>query len=153
MPDREELYRRFTDRFHAGKRIRPATEAQIGAAEVALGVLYPESYRRFALTCGALSTGKLLQIIAARDPGFSDVQEFLTPHQSVTETRRSGFDPEAGSLVLAVDCSGNLFFFRGLSGSPPRPDDSPIWLFDHEEDETAVEAPSFDAWIARFLEL
>lgn len=153
MSDRQELYRRFADRFHAGKRTRPATEAQVEAAEAAMVVLYPDSYRRFALTCGALSTGKLLEIIAARDPGYSDVQEFLTPRQSVTETRRSGFDPESGSLVLAVDCMGNLFTFRGLSGSPPRPDDAPVWLFDHEYDETAVEAPSFDAWIARFLEL
>ncbi len=49
MPNRDELYRHFAERLHAGKRIRPATEAQVEAAESALGVLWPESYRRFAL--------------------------------------------------------------------------------------------------------
>src|SRR5438046_1976104 len=88
MADRSELYRRFAERFHAGKRRRPATGEQIAEAELALGVLWPESYRQFALACGAVSCPALLDLIVERKPGFSDVQQFLTPKQSVAETRR-----------------------------------------------------------------
>jgi hypothetical protein len=118
VTDREALHRRFAERFHAGKRIRPAAESQVDASEAALGVL-PESYRRFALACGTLSTGSLLRLIAERDPGFSDVQEFLTPRQVVVETRRSGLEPAGSWVVIATDCSGNLFAFRDLPASPP----------------------------------
>lgn len=153
MPNRDELYRHFAERFHAGKRIRPATEAQVEAAESALGVLWPESYRRFALACGALYTPSLLDLIVERMPGYSDVQQFFTPRQAVTETRRSGFEPPGSCVVLATDCSGNCFAFRALSASPPRPDDAPVWLLDHEEGAVTVEAASFDEWLSRFLAL
>jgi hypothetical protein len=125
----------------------------VAAPEAALGVLWPESYRRFALACGALYTPSLLDLIVEREPGYSDVQQFLTPRQSVAETRRSGLEPAGTCLVLATDCMGNLFAFRDLSASPPRSDDAPVWLFDHEEGKETVEAPSFDAWLARFLDL
>lgn len=153
MMVREDLYRRFAARFHAGKRLRPAAEAQVEAAEVALGVLWPESYRRFALTCGALSTGRLLRLVAEREPGYSDVQEFLTPRQSVAEARRSAAELGDAGLALAFDGLGNIFAFRDLPASPPRADDAPVWLIDLEEGTANVECPSFDAWIARFLEL
>ena len=34
MTDRADLYRAFAARFHAGKRLRPATAAQLDDAEV-----------------------------------------------------------------------------------------------------------------------
>lgn len=150
---REDLYRRFAARFHAGKRLRPAAEAQVEAAEAALGVLWPESYGRFALACGALYTPSLLDLIVERKPGWSDVQQFLTPRQSVAETRRSGLEPAGTCLVWATDCMGNLFAFRDLPASSPRFSDAPVWFFDHEENEMTIEAASFDAWLARFLDL
>lgn len=153
MPSREELYRRFAERFHAGKSIRPATEAQVDTAEEALGVLWPDSYRRFALACGALYTPSLLGLVVDRKPGYSDVQQFLTPRQSVAESRRAGLEPAGTCLVLATDCTGNYFAFRDLPTSPPRLDDAPVWLFDHEEDAATVEAASFDEWLSRFLSL
>jgi hypothetical protein len=153
MASRDELYRRFAERFHAGKSIRPATEAQLNTAEEALGVLWPDSYRRFALACGALYTPSLLGLVVDRKSGYSDVQQFLTPRQSVTETRRAGLEPAGACLVLATDCSGNCFAFRELPASPPRLDDAPVWLLDHEEDSVSVEAASFDEWLSRFLSL
>jgi len=153
MIDRIELYRRFADRFHAGKRLRPATAAQVEAAESALGVLWPDSYRQFALACGAVWAPSLLDLIVERDPGYSDVQQFLTPRQSVTETRRWRLEPAGVYVVFASDCSGNWFAFRDLPASPPRPDDSAVWLFDLECGTAAVEAASFDGWLGRFLSL
>ena len=153
MMSRAELYERFARRFHAGKRLRPAFEAQLEAAEAALGVRWPESYRRFALACGAVYSPSILDLVVDRRLDFSDVQQFLTPRQSITETRRWPPDSTGGHLVFAYDCSGNLFAFRDLPASPPRPDDAPVWFFDREEDTVAVEAGSFDDWLGRFLAL
>lgn len=153
MTDRIESYRQFAERFHAGKRRRPATGDQIAEAELALGVLWPESYRQFALAYGAVYSPSLLDLIVKRKPGFSDVQQFLTPKQSVTETRRWRLDPADGCALFASDSSGNWFTFRELAGSPPRVDDAAVWIFDLENETVEVEAESFEEWIERFLSL
>ena len=153
MTDRVERYRQFAERFHAGRRRRPATEEQIAEAEAALGVLWPESYRQFALTCGAVYSPSLLDMIMGRKPGFSDVQQFLTPKQSVTETRRWRLDPTGGCMAFASDSSGNWFAFRELAGTTSRVDDAAVWLFDLENETVNVEAESFEQWINRFLSL
>ena len=150
---RAELYRRFAQRFHAGKQLRPATEAQVQAAESALGVQWPDSYRRFALCCGAVYSPSILDFVVDRKPGFSDVQQFLTPRQSVTETRRWDLESAGGCVAFAYDCAGNLFAFRDLPVSPPRPDDAALWFFDHEADTVTGECRSFDEWLDRFLAL
>jgi len=153
MTARSELHRAFAARFHAGKRLRPATAEQLAAAESALGVLWPESYRQFALTCGAVYTPGVLDLVAEHKPRFSDVQQFLTPKQSVTETRRWRLEPEGGCAAFASDCSGSFFAFRQLKATEPRPDDAPIWLFDHEVGEAIEQGASFDEWLGRFLQL
>ena len=151
--NRDDLYQRFAKRFHSGERPRPVTAADIEAAEVALGVLWPESYRKFTLACGALYCPSILDLIVEREPGYSDVQQFLTPAESALETRRWQLEPAGGCLAFASDCSGNWFAFRNLPASPSRPDDATVWLFDHENDEVTEEATTFDEWLERFLSL
>lgn len=153
MADRADLYRAFAKRFHAGKRLRPATAVQLADAEAGLGVLWPETYRQFALACGAAYTPNILDLVVERKPGFGDVQQFLTPKQSVTETRRWRLEPEGGCAAFASDCSGNFFAFRQLPAEEPRPDDAAVWLFDHEAGEVVEQAASFDEWLTRFLQL
>ena len=150
---RTELHRVFAARFHAGKRLRPATEAQLADAETVLGVLWPEAYRQFALACGTVYTPGLLELVVARKPGYADVQQFLTPKQSATETRRWQLEPDGGCAAFASDCSGSFFAFRQLPVSGPRPDDAAVWLFDREAGEAVMEAASFDEWVGRFLGL
>ena len=153
MTNRVELYKGFAERFHAGKRIRPATEEQIAAAESALAVQWPASYRQFALTCGALYTPAILDLVEDRGGEGFDVQQFLTPRQSVTETRRWQLEPDGACVAFASDCAGNWFAFRNLPASPPRPDDAPVWVFDLENVTVTIEADSFDEWLRRFLSL
>ena len=153
MTARSELHRAFAERFHAGKRLRPATAAQLAEAEAALGVLWPESYRQFAMACGAVYTPSLLDLVVEQKPGFGDVQEFLTPKQSVTETRRWRLEPEGGCAAFASDCSGSFFAFRQLTATEPRSDDAAVWLFDHDAGEVVEQAKSFDEWLGRFLQL
>jgi hypothetical protein len=152
MTSRIETYQQFADRFHAGKRLRPATEAQVEAAESALGVLWPEAYRQFALLCGAVYSPSLLDLIVKRKPGYSDVQQFLTPKQSVTETRRWRLEPVGACLAFASDSGGNWFAFRDLPAGT-RLDDAAVWLFDTDSGTVDAEAASFDEWVGRFLSL
>lgn len=151
MTARSELYCAFAERFHAGKRLRAATAAQLEEAEAALGVLWPESYRLFAMACGAVYTPGLLDLVLEKKPGFGAVQQFLTPKQSVTETRRWRLEPAGGCAAFASDSSGSFFAFRQLQG--PRPDDAPVWLFDHEAGEFVEQAPGFDTWLSRYMTL
>jgi len=153
MAARSELHRSFAERFHAGKRLRPAPAAQLADAEAALGVLWPESYRQFAMACGAVYTPSLLDLVVERKAGFSEVQQFLTPKQSVTETRRWRLEPEGGCAAFASDCSGSFFAFRQLTATQSRPDDAAVWLFDHEAGEAVKQAASFDGWLGQFLQL
>jgi hypothetical protein len=153
MASRADLHQTFAKRFHAGKRLRPATAAQLADAEAALKVLWPESYRQFALACGAVYTPSLLDLVMERKPGFGDVQQFLTPKQSVTQTRQWQLEPGGGCAAFAIDCSGSFFAFRQLPATDPRPDDAAVWLFDHDVEEVVPQAASFDEWLGRFLQL
>ena len=118
-----------------------------------MAILWPDSCRQFALACGAVYSPSILDLIVERKLDYSDVQQFLTPRQSVTETRRWQLEPAGGCLAFATDCEGSFFAFRDLPASPPRPDDAPVWLFDHEEVTVRVQAATFDEWISRFLSL
>ncbi|HEY2784097.1 MAG TPA: SMI1/KNR4 family protein [Fimbriiglobus sp.] len=153
MTARSELHRAFAERFHAGKRRRPATAAQLADAEAALGVLWPESYRQFALALGAIYTPSLLDLVVEHNSDFGDVQQFLTPKQSVTETRRWQLEPAGRCAAFASDSSGSFFAFRQLTATEPRPEDAAVWLFDHEEGEVVEQAASFDEWLSRYLQL
>src|SRR5262249_4069161 len=132
MTARSELHRAFAERFHAGKRLRPATAAQLADAEAAPGLLWPESYRQVAMASGAVYTHSVLDLVVEHKPGFGDVQQFLTPKQSVTETRRWRLEPAGGCAAFASDGSGSFFAFRQLTATEPRPDDAAVWLFDHD---------------------
>lgn len=153
MSGRADLYREFVERFHAGKRLRPATAVQLADAEATLGIFWPEAYRQFAMACGAVYTPSLLGLVVEHKPGFGDVQQFLTPKQSVTETRRWHLEPEGGCAAFASDCSGSFFAFRQLSATEPRPDDAAVWLFDHDAGEAVEQTASFDEWLGRYLKL
>jgi len=78
---------------------------------------------------------------------------FFPPKQSVTETRRWRLEPAGGCAAFASDCSGSFLAFRHLTATEPRPDDAPVWLFDHDVGEVVEQAASFDEWLGRFLQL
>ena len=63
-----------------------------------------------------------------------------------------GMSPEL--VGFAGDGMGNLFCFRRLGTAADRPDDAPVWLFDHEFPDRDVQiALSFDDWLTSFLAL
>jgi hypothetical protein len=46
-----------------------------------------------------------------------------------------------------------LFCFRGPNANGARPDDAPIWLFDHDFCKESKVADSFDSWLLSYLKL
>ena len=116
-------------------------------------MLWPESYRQFATACGAVYTPGLLDLVIARKADCGAVQQFLTPKQSVTETRRWRLEPDGGCAAFASDSSGSFFAFRKLPAAEPPPNDSAVWLFDQDAGEVVEQAASLDDWLGRFLQL
>ena len=55
-------------------------------------------------------------------------------------------------VPIAMDCMGNVYGFKGKK-SDSRPDDSPVWFFDHDYCKIHQEAVGFDAWLASFVQL
>ena len=137
--ERAELFKQFAQRFHAGKSIRRVRADAVAEAESALKVLFPDSFRQFAEECGAVYC-----------PSLPSIQQFLTPKQVVTETRRWRLELPSYA-IFASDGSGNWFLFRDLQPEEPRVDDATVWMFDLENGEAVREAASFVEWITRFV--
>lgn len=153
MSDRVDLYREFADRFHAGKKPRVATEASLAAIEANFRLSLPQAYRDFMTLHGPLYCPTLLDLIVDQKERLADVQQFLTPRQVNTETVGWGLVADQGTVAFASDCSGNLFAFRRLPETGPRPDEAAVWHLDHETGKAIKVSPNFGGWIARFLKL
>jgi hypothetical protein len=127
--------------------------------EEQLKITFPNSFHAFLTRHGPVFTPSVLGLVAggdseeAPDVTVFDVQEFFEPDQ-IVETYRlyTSGGMEDWLVPIAMDCMGNVFGFR-REESNPRPDDCPVWFFDHDYCKTHQEAAGFDAWLASFLQL
>ena len=150
MTVRQQLHRHFIERFQRGEMTQAVSSAAIEHIASTLNVLLPASYRDFQETYGPVYTPGILDIVVLRKSPLIAVQEFLTPADVIESSATIGVK---GCVAFANDCSGNLFCFKRLSKAEPRPDDAPIWLFDHETGKTSKVAPAFDTWLSNFTQL
>lgn len=151
-----EPLRAFVGRWcRPGYSPTPVSEAELGAAEQELGVLFPEDYRSQMLLVGAASPSiELLDVIVDKGLDINDLGSLADPQAVVDDTRlcRSGGMP--GHLVtIASDCSGNCFCFDARQLVGGRQDISEVLFWDHDFDTTEVIAPSFSAWISGYLQI
>ena len=51
------------------------------------------------------------------------------------------------------DSMGNMFCFKKLPPDSKRPDDLPVWIFDHDFNKVSQISDSFDKWLKAFLKL
>jgi hypothetical protein len=158
---REEIHSTFVGRF-SGPRLKPAapvTADDLHRVEEELKLTFPTSYVAFLTHHGPVFTPSILDLVTGGDSeqppeGASfDVQEFFEPNQ-IIETHRlySNGGMEDWLVPVAMDCMGNVFGFK-REQHPSRPDDSPVFFFDHDFCKIHQEADSFDAWLASFLQL
>lgn len=83
-----------------------------------------------------------------------DVMLFHTPSECVeaTETYRSAGMSDR-LIAFATDSAGNMFCFDEGDLLDGRPDDAPVWFFDHDFNEDEQLAESFDAWMSSYFSL
>jgi len=136
----------------------PVTPAVFTPIETALSVTFPSAYLEFLTQHGPVFTPKLLDaIVTSRESGTKaetdifGVQEFFAPTEIIESHRLyvSG-GMEDWLVPVAMDSMGNFFGFKRVKYSA-RPDDSPVFLFDHDFCKIIQAADSFDNWLAGFL--
>lgn len=128
----------------------PSTPGRVAAAEKALGVKLPESYKQFLLTCGSADIEN--EEIFGLDPE-DHPSDFV---QSTLFMRKAeDFKWPDHMLVIAADGRGGDFC---LDVSKIKGDDCPVVYHDHELDEIDEESgaitpsfekvkPTFAAWV------
>ena len=150
---RTETHQYFNARFCAdGAEV--ISEEALDRAEDQLGILFPAAYREFALARGATRSHTLLSLIVAAEADLWDIDSFHTPSECVEATelyRSAGMSDRL--VAFASDSAGNMFCFEERDLLEVRPDDSPVWFFDHDYNADNQWAGSFDAWLASYFSL
>ncbi|TWT85211.1 SMI1 / KNR4 family protein [Posidoniimonas polymericola] len=150
MPDRDKLQAMFVARFHVGDPPVPATEQQVESLGVELSTAVPEAYLSFITRFGAVYTPHILDAIVDAALDYSDVQNFLTVEQAITDTKAywaAGMPEDV--IGIASDCMGNFFGFRRQGA---KSDDAPVVFFDHDFVDVSTVADSFDAFLTWYVE-
>ena len=152
---RVQIHERFVAEFHDGSRVTPATLADLATIEQELGTVLPQSYLSFMQAHGAVRTPSLLDLVVDSEAELWAISDFITPAEVVRDTRGYWSAGMSDDLVgFAGDGMGDLFCFRRLPVGTARPDDSPVWFFDHEFcDDIRQLADSFDDWMFSYLKL
>jgi hypothetical protein len=150
MTVRQKLQQHFIERFLRGETPQAVSSTAIEQVASTLNVLLPASYCDFLETHGPAYTPDILDLAVLRKSPLIAVQEFLAPTEVIESSVTIGVK---GCVAFASDCSGNLFCFKRLPKAEPRPDDAPVWLFDHETGKTSKVAPAFDTWLSNFTQL
>lgn len=141
-------------RFCSARAKVPISNADLDQAEKRLGVFFPVTYREFAATYGAVSAPALLDLIVRNEADLWDINSFFSASEcaDTTEMYRSG-GMSARLVAFAGDSMGNAFCFDQADLITKRPDDAPVWFFDHEFCEDSQLSESFDAWLEAYLAL
>jgi hypothetical protein len=146
MHDRAQLHCEFVRRFRFGAAGTPATDDDLDAIEKSLNVILPLAYRSFMRTHGAVYAPDVLGAVVDQNLDHPDLQEIWSARAVVSDTKVmwSGGMPEE-LTAFANDCMGNIFSFKRLPEFDARPDDAPVWFFDHDYGTVHELSESFDA--------
>ena len=103
---------------------------------------------------GAVRSPTLPGLIVDAEADLWDVASFHTPSECVEATeayRTAGMSERL--IAFATNSAGNVFCFDEGDLLDARPDDAPVWFFDHDFDEDKKLAESFDAWLGSYFSL
>ncbi len=133
----------------------PATvdQSELEAAEVTLGVRFPEDYKAGVLSVGLpRPTLALLSAIAERPIDLHDLSDLATPSEIVEETlgwREIGL-PE-NLVVIGNDSMGSKFCFDVADLHGDRVISAPVYFWDHDFDTVELVGASFPEWIGSYV--
>jgi hypothetical protein len=151
MRTRIEIHDAFVARFHLGAERTPVTDEQLDVVEAALNTKLPAAYRQFMTRHGVVHSQSILdEIVDKKLEPHPDVQDFLEPQEAINNTKGywSAGMPE-NLIGIASDCMGNMIGFHRQDFPA---DDAPVLFFDHDFVEVNEIAPSFDEFLAWYLD-
>jgi hypothetical protein len=150
MRSRTAIHHDFVARFHFGERYGPVSDAQLDAIESELDTKLPMAYREFMIRHGPVYTPDTLQEIADGDIDHPDIQNVLDPREAIDGTKAYWTGGMPNDVIgIGSDCMGNMIGFRRQKKSA---DDAPVVFFDHDFVEAYEVAPSFDEYLAWYLD-
>lgn len=150
MRTRLDIQEAFVARFHLGEERTVVTSEQLDIVEAALNTKLPAAYRQFMIRHGVVHSQRILGEIVDNNLEHPDVQDFLEPQQAIDDTKIywSAGMPE-NLIGIASDCMGNMI---GFHRQERLSDDAPVLFFDHDFVEVNEMAPSFDEFLAWYLD-
>lgn len=156
---RADIHTEFVRRFGSPEAKESVAPDALRAVEEAMLIGFPCAYRDFILSFGALATPDILDLMVDAHEsdgpnieGF-DVARFFAPAEILeVHGSYSGAGMDSSLVPIATDAAGNLFGFR-REDIASKPDDSPVWFFDHDFCKLRAEADSFDKWLAHYFPL
>jgi hypothetical protein len=150
MRTRVDIQDAFVARFHIGGERTPVTDEQLDGVEAALKTKLPAAYRQFMIRQGVVHSQGILGEIVDNELAHPDIQDFLEPQEAIGNTKSywSAGMPE-DVIGIASDCMGNMIGFH-RQDSPS--DDASVLFFDHDFVEVNEIAPSFDEFLAWYLD-
>jgi hypothetical protein len=153
---RAELHRLFVSEFHceAWDPQTPATLEEIAQMESELNTKLPEAYVTFMLTYGSAYTPEILRLIVDGEADMPDLKNIEMIPEAIAGTKAYWSAGTPDDLIgFGGDSGGNMFCFKRYQANANRPDDLPVWYFDHEFVDSYEVSPSFDEWLLSYIRL
>ena len=149
---RTELYTHFATQFHCGEQPHLFSQLDLDAVEQALDTTLPLLYCHFMQRVGPVSTPAILDELVARQLQHADLNHLLSPEEVINNTKDYWAAGMSGDVIgIASDSMGSMIGFRRVSRKEIRPDDLPVWFFDHDYLTVECLAESFDALLSWYL--
>jgi hypothetical protein len=151
---RDEIHSQFFKRFCTPIASLPVELHEIESTQMRLGIEFPDSYRHFILTYGAVHSPELLSLIVGTQSELWDIHSFMPAIECAQMTecyREAGMSNRL--IAFAGDSGGSVFCFESADLSHGRADDAAIWFFDHDFCEDSKVAESFDSWLESYLKI
>jgi hypothetical protein len=141
----------FFEKFNKSDTVENTLGSKIDELEKLYHIHLPIDHKDFIGKYSSMWTPDILDIIVDNDIELNDVQEFWSVEE-IIEDRKSGFTSiQKDDLIgFASDCMGNVFAFKKAELNIENPQAN-VYFFDHDMDTLAIEAPSFTAFVERYL--
>ena len=149
--NRSEIHDKFIKEFHYGEPEKFSLD-EIHQIEIELNTVLPQSYIDFMTEYGEAYAPSLLTLIVEEDSELHDLQNITTIKDTIEGTKMywSGGMPD-DLIGFGNDSMGNMFCFKKYDQKSERPNDLPVYFFDHDFVKVIKISDSFDSWLRDYI--
>ncbi len=149
--NRSEIHDKFIKEFHYGEPEKFSLD-EIHQIEIELNTVLPQSYIDFMTEYGEAYAPSLLSLIVEEDSELHDLQNITTIKDTIEGTKMywSGGMPD-DLIGFGNDSMGNMFCFKKYDQKSERPNDLPVYFFDHDFVKVSKISNSFDSWLGDYI--